>query len=326
MTYYFIISFVLTGLFQLFYIKKLNKVRFFQRKEATESIKKICIKELHKHKAATPSFGGMAIIASLFLVSLLYMILTRTMLGGVLLLLLFGLLGFLDDYIKLKKIRDGVSPKEKLLGVIAISILLVSYLSLSHQIDGFYFILPFFDFCISMGALPYYLCLVLLLVAASNSMNITDGLDGLALGISSIVLTVIGLMAWKLQVKDVLFGAIVLEGSCLASLCFNRHPAKVFIGDTGSLLLGGAIAYFLIRLQLPLWMPFLLIVCVWEMLSVILQLGSLRFFKKRVFLIAPYHHHLEKRGWKETTIVLTFWMITLLFSIISYVAFWEGRL
>jgi phospho-N-acetylmuramoyl-pentapeptide-transferase len=162
--------------------------------------------------------------------------------------------------------------------------------------------------------------MVLFLVASANSVNLTDGLDGLALGVSVIAFGFIGAAAWKLGNTNVLYSVMMLLGICFGTLVFNHYPAKIFMGDTGSLFLGGAIALLLIELNLSMWIFFILIVSLWETLSVIIQLSSLKLRGKKVFLIAPYHHHLEKLGWKETKIVPLFWLITLVFSVIGYFA------
>lgn len=142
-------------------------------------------------------------------------------------------------------------------------------------------------------------------------MNITDGLDGLALGIASIAFAIIAGIAWSRNEHGILASSLVLEGACLGTLVFNRHPAKVFMGDTGSLLLGGAIATYMVMLHLHVLLGFILLVCYGELASVAIQLSSLRWRGRKVFLIAPFHHHLEKLGWKETRIVHTFWLVTL---------------
>jgi len=317
MIWWFISGLIFTWIFLKLFIDKISKTRFFRKNENIDSIKKPCISELHKHKASTPSMGGIAINLALLVFTVIYSILTAQIQWVGLILLLFGMMGFIDDYIKLKKPRDGVTPKQKLLGQTIISILCVAYLYFSDQILPFIQIPFLYDtFAIEMPV--YLLLLVLLIVASSNSVNITDGLDGLALGICSLVLGFIIYYACQIQDTEALFVAVILEAACLATLFFNRYPAKIFMGDTGSLMFGGAIAVLLIKLGIPLFIPLLLIVCMFELISVVLQAFSLKFFKKRVFRIAPFHHHLEKCGWKETTIVYTFWGTTAVFCFIAW--------
>jgi len=304
-------------MFLKIFIDKLSKTRFFKRVENVDSNKKSCIQELHKHKAATPTMGGIAINLTLFTSTIIYSILTGRIIWINVFLLLFGLMGFIDDYIKVKKTRDGVTPKEKLAGLIIIGIIITTYLIVSEHINT-QIMFPFIGISIEINKYLYGALMVFLIVLSSNSVNITDGVDGLALGICSIVFFFIGIVAYQLSADNVLFGVIIMEGACLGTLFFNRYPAKIFMGDTGSLLLGGAIAVFLIELNIPLWIILVLCVCIFETISVIIQLFSLKYFNKRVFKIAPFHHHMEKNGWREIAITFTFCVITFAACIIGY--------
>lgn len=317
MIQYFAFSLLFTAMFLKIFIDKLSKTRFFKRAENVDSNKKSCIQELHKHKAATPTMGGIAINLTLFTSTIIYSILTGRIIWINVFLLLFGLMGFIDDYIKVKKKRDGVTPKEKLAGLIIIGIIITTYLIVSEQINT-QIMFPFIGISIEINKYLYGALMVFLIVLSSNSVNITDGVDGLALGICSIVFFFIGIVAYQLSADNVLFGVIIMEGACLGTLLFNRYPAKIFMGDTGSLLLGGAIAVFLIELNIPLWIILVLCVCIFETISVIIQLFSLKYFNKRVFKIAPFHHHMEKNGWREIAITFTFCVITFAACIIGY--------
>lgn len=317
MIQYFAFSLLFTAVFLKIFIDKLSRTRFFKRTENIASNKKSCIQELHKHKAATPTMGGIAVNLTLFVSTAAYSILTGRIIWINVFLLLFGIMGFIDDYIKIKKKRDGVTPKEKLAGLIVIGTIITSYLIASGQIDT-KIVFPFISSSIEINKYLYGVFMVFLIVLSSNSVNITDGVDGLALGICSIAFVFIGIAAYRLKADTVLLGAIIMEGACLGALFFNRYPAKIFMGDTGSLLLGGAISVFLIELNMPLWIIPVLCVCIFETISVIIQLFSLKYFNKRVFKIAPFHHHLEKSGWKEITITLTFCIITFAACIIAY--------
>lgn len=317
MIQYFAFSLLFTAMFLKIFIDKLSKTRFFKRAENVDSNKKSCIQELHKHKAATPTMGGIAINLTLFTSTIIYSILTGRIIWINVFLLLFGLMGFIDDYIKVKKTRDGVTPKEKLAGLIIIGIIITTYLIVSEHINT-QIMFPFIGISIEINKYLYGALMVFLIVLSSNSVNITDGVDGLALGICSIVFFFIGIVAYQLSADNVLFGVIIMEGACLGTLFFNRYPAKIFMGDTGSLLLGGAIAVFLIELNIPLWIILVLCVCIFETISVIIQLFSLKYFNKRVFKIAPFHHHMEKNGWREIAITFTFCVITFAACIIGY--------
>jgi len=317
MIYYFAFSLLFTAVFLKIFIDKLSKTNFFKRKENIASNKKSCIQELHRHKAATPTMGGIAMNLVMFAFTVAYGIATGRIIWINFFLLLFGVMGFVDDYIKIKKVRDGVTPREKLAGLIIIGTIITVYLIASGRIDT-RILFPFTGAYIDINSYVYGALMVFLIVLSSNSVNITDGVDGLALGICSIVFVFIGIAAYKLKAEDVLFGAVIMEGACLGTLIFNRYPANIFMGDTGSLLLGGAIAVFLIELNIPLWIILVLCVCIFETMSVVIQLSSLKLFNRRVFKIAPFHHHLEKSGWKEASITLTFSVITFAACVIAY--------
>jgi len=319
MIFYFIVSLLCTAIGMKYFIILLRHSSFLRREEEIDSIKKSCIKELHKDKQNTLTMGGVVMNSVVIMMSIVYYLINKEILWINLFIILYGLLGFIDDYIKIKKVNDGVSPRQKLVGLTLISILAVIYLVASNGISTSIAI-PFINNTLKLNSIIYSVLMILLLVATTNSVNITDGLDGLVLGISVIILTFICVVAWKIEKTDVLYSALMILGICLGALIYNKNPAKIFIGDTGSLFLGGAIAIFMIKLNIPLWIMFVLIVCLWEMLTVIIQLSSLKLTGKRVFKIAPYHHHLEKCGWKETKIVYLFWVITGVFSIIGYIS------
>lgn len=324
MIFYFIISLLCTAIGMKYFIILLKHTNFLKRKETIDNIKKSCIKELHKNKLNTLTMGGVVMNIVLLIMTIAYYLINKEILWINIFIILYGAMGFVDDYIKIKKVRDGVTPREKLIGLTIISILVVVYLVSSNGINTT-IIIPFINNSPKLHIIIYSVLMVLLLVTTTNSVNITDGLDGLVLGISVIILTFICVVAWKTENNDVLSSALIILGTCLGALIYNKNPAKIFIGDTGSLFLGGAIAIFMIKLNIPAWIMIVLIVCLWEMLTVIIQLSSIRLTGKRVFKIAPYHHHLEKCGWKETKIVYVSWLISGIFCIIGYIGL-EGVL
>jgi len=181
MIQYFAFSVLFTGVFLKIFIDKLSETRFFKRAENTESNKKSCIQELHKHKAATPTMGGIAINLTLLVSTIIYSISTSRIIWTNIFLLLFGLMGFIDDYIKVKKKRDGVTPKEKLAGLVIIGAITTVYLIASGRIDT-QIMFPFINTSIEINMYLYGAVMVFLIVLSSNSVNITDGVDGLALG------------------------------------------------------------------------------------------------------------------------------------------------
>ena len=265
--------------------------------------------ERHLKKQGTPTMGGVMFFFSLILgtiflagdVHMTYFLLVCA-LG-------FGLIGFIDDYIKIVKKRSlGLTAKQKIIGQLALSVLIgfvaVHMLRVSTEV-----IIPVLGWSVDFGIL-YIPFLIFLLVGTTNAVNLTDGLDGLASGVTLIVAlgyTLIGVLQGQTAV--VVFGA-ALVGSCMGFLVFNHHPAKIFMGDTGSLLLGGAVAGLAIMTKTELLLPLLGIVYVSEVVSDIIQVGVYKWKKVRVFKMAPLHHHFELCGWSETKVVRVFWAVS----------------
>ena len=251
--------------------------------------------ERHLKKQGTPTMGGVMFFFSLILgtiflagdVHMTYFLLVCA-LG-------FGLIGFIDDYIKIVKKRSlGLTAKQKIIGQLALSVLIgfvaVHMLQVSTEV-----IIPVLGWSVDFGIL-YSPFLIFLLVGTTNAVNLTDGLDGLASGVTLIVAlgyTLIGVLQGQTAV--VVFGA-ALVGSCMGFLVFNHHPAKIFMGDTGSLLLGGAVAGLAIMTKTELLLPLIGIVYVSEVVSDIIQVGVYKWKKVRVFKMAQLHHHFELCG------------------------------
>lgn len=265
--------------------------------------------ERHLQKQGTPTMGGVMfffsmILGTIFLAGSSYMAyyLLVCALG-------FGLIGFIDDYIKIVKKRSlGLTAKQKIIGQLALSVGLaiaaVKLLNISTEV-----IVPVLGWSIDFGVL-YIPFLIFLLVGTTNAVNLTDGLDGLASGVTLIVAlgyTLIGILQGQPAV--VVFGA-ALAGSCVGFLVFNHYPAKVFMGDTGSLFLGGAVAALAIMTKTELLLPLIGIIYVAEVVSDIIQVGVYKWKKVRVFKMAPLHHHFELCGWSETKVVRVFWAVT----------------
>ena len=265
--------------------------------------------ERHLQKQGTPTMGGVMfffslILGTLFLAGDSYFtyFLLACALG-------FGLIGFIDDYIKIVKKRSlGLTAKQKIVGQLVLSIVLsvlaVNVMQISTEV-----LLPIVGGSVEFGAM-YIPFLIFLLVGTTNAVNLTDGLDGLASGVTLIVAlgyTLIGVLQGQMAV--IVFSA-ALAGSCLGFLVFNHHPAKVFMGDTGSLLLGGAVAALAIMTKTELLLPLIGIIYVSEVVSDIIQVGVYKWKKVRVFKMAPLHHHFELCGWSETKVVRVFWAVT----------------
>lgn len=274
----------------------------------------------HYSKAGTPTIGGIIMIVAILITTLtsgrlntdLYIIIFAT-LG-------FGLIGFIDDFIKVVLKRNlGLKAYQKLIGQILIAVGIAIYQS-KISIFGTQILVPFFkNFYLDLGILyiPY---IVFVVVATTNSVNLTDGLDGLAAGVTLIVSSFFSLVALNWGYPSIAIFTGALTGACLGFLRFNAHPAKVFMGDTGSMALGGAIASIAILMNLTLFIPIVGGIYFAEALSVIIQVVSFKLTGKRVFKMSPLHHHFELSGWKETKVVIVFWSVTLILCIIGLYA------
>lgn len=274
----------------------------------------------HLQKQGTPTMGGVMFFFSLTLGTIF---LARDNYIGYFLLLFtlgFGLIGFIDDYIKIVKKRSlGLTAKQKIIGQLGFSCLL-SFIAVNLLKISTVVMIPIFGWTIDFGWLyiPFF---ILLVIGTTNAVNLTDGLDGLASGVTMIVAlgyTLVGIMCKQYAV--VIFGA-ALVGSCFGFLVFNRYPAKVFMGDTGSLALGGAVAALAIATKTELLLPLIGIIYVAEAVSDIIQVSVYKRKKVRVFKMAPLHHHFELCGWSEWKVVRVFWAVTavaVLLALLSY--------
>ena len=231
----------------------------------------------------------------------------------------FGIVGFIDDYKKLVlKSSDGISPKLKMLGLLLVSIVfIVLYLYVFRLSTDT--IIPFINQPLHLNIIVFAVFALFILLGTSNAVNLTDGLDGLASGVVAIIMTFFTIYSYKMGNTDMVTLGLVTVGTCLAFLLFNAHPAKVFMGDTGSLALGGAVAAIALILQMPLYLAIVAIVCIIDTISVMLQVTYFKITKgKRLFKMAPFHHHLELSGINETVVVIIFWCITALACAIMY--------
>ncbi|MEG2275099.1 MAG: phospho-N-acetylmuramoyl-pentapeptide-transferase [Clostridia bacterium] len=234
-------------------------------------------------------------------------------------MVIFGMVGLKDDYKKLVlKDPEGMSASKKMLGLfIASAIFLGLQIVLKHIAPEL--IIPFFMQPLVIPMIAFVLFNIVVLLSITNAINFTDGLDGLASGVSVIILTFLTLSAMRSgNVEVALFGAIVI-GSTIGFLMFNLKPAKVFMGDTGSLALGAAIGMMAILLKMPIYLLIAAIIPVIEVVSVIIQVVFFKITKgKRFFKMAPIHHHFEMSGWSENVIVFIFWVITALACLGAY--------
>ena len=310
--YAILIAFLLNIVISPIMIPYLQKLKLgqFVRDDGPES---------HLKKAGTPTMGGIIIIMSIFLTSLFFIINNKEVHVVLFAVIGFGMIGFLDDYIKVVKKRSlGLKAGQKIVGQFLVAIifglLLRYYLKLDTNI-----LLPFSggkELDLGMFYLPF---LVFGVLGTVNAVNLTDGLDGLAAGVTVIVATFFTAVAWGLQ-SNVLPISAAAMGSLLGFLLFNTYPARIFMGDTGSLALGGFVVSVAFILKMPLFILIVGLIYVVENVSVIIQVGYYKMTQKRVFKMAPIHHHFELSGWPETKIVTVFCIITAMMSLIGLIA------
>ncbi|GAB4072363.1 phospho-N-acetylmuramoyl-pentapeptide-transferase [Barrientosiimonas marina] len=316
------ISFLITVLLSPIFIPFLRRLKFGQsiRDEGPQS---------HLKKDGTPTMGGVMIVISVAVTSLIMVGKSSSSIGYETWLLIFvmagyGFLGFLDDFIKVAMKRNlGLTSKQKMIGQIVIA--LVFYFILHMNDYATYIQIPGTSVQWDLGW-GYALLTIVMLVGASNAVNLTDGLDGLLAGTAAIAFGAFGILAWYgIPQNEIAIFALAAVGALLGFLVFNAHPAKVFMGDTGSLALGGGLAAIAILTKLEIILVIVGGVFVIETLSVILQVLSFKITGKRIFKMSPLHHHYELLGWSEWRVVTTFWMIGLIFAALGiYIEVWIG--
>lgn len=313
-----VMAFLINVLLSPLFIPFLRRLKFGQsiRDEGPES---------HQKKSGTPTMGGILIILSVIVTTFVMIGKYSTPSIEIYLLLLvifgYGLLGFLDDFIKVALKRNlGLTSKQKLVGQIIIAV--IFYILLRNSQFSTTVSLPFTETALDFG--PFYiLFLIFWLVGFSNAVNLTDGLDGLVSGTAAIAFGAFAILAWNQTQYDIAVFSVAVVGAVLGFLVFNAHPAKVFMGDTGSLALGGAIAAISILTKTELILLVIGGIFVIETLSVILQVISFKTTGKRIFKMSPLHHHFELVGWSEWRVVVTFWVAGLLFAILGiYIEVW----
>lgn len=294
-----------------FFIPELHKLKFGQsiREEGPKS---------HQAKSGTPTMGGIMIILGITLATCVAVHLTVEILLALFVMLGHFVLGFLDDYIKVVMKRNlGLKAKQKLLGQLIIAAV-VTYFGI-HEL-GFHTDLwiPLLNTQIDLGY-AYYLLVIFVLVGTSNAVNLTDGLDGLAAGTVTVASIAYLFVCLHFGKGDLAVFCAAIAAACVAFLRFNAHPAKVFMGDTGSLALGGALAAVALLTRTEVLLVLIGGVFVMEALSVIIQVTSFKTRGKRVFLMSPIHHHFELKGWSENKVVAVFWSVGILFGLLAMI-------
>ncbi|WEK52986.1 MAG: phospho-N-acetylmuramoyl-pentapeptide-transferase [Candidatus Cohnella colombiensis] len=306
------VSFVLAVIISPLFIPLLRKMKFGQRVRDDGP-------QSHLKKTGTPTMGGIIIVVALTLAFLKFADRGPEFWAILVACLGFGLVGFLDDYIKIAFKRSlGLTARQKLVGQLLFSLLFCYMLyDMGHSTDISF---PGASWSLELGW-GYYVLVVIIFFAASNAVNFTDGLDGLLSGTSALAFGAYAIIAMEALQSDAAIFSAAMIGAVLGFLMFNKHPAKIFMGDTGSLAIGGGIAAVAILTKTELLLIIIGGVFVIEMLSVIIQVASFKTRGKRVFKMSPIHHHFELSGWSEWRIVTTFWFIGLLLAVAGLILY-----
>ena len=280
----------------------------------------------HLKKQGTPTMGGIIIIITMILVVTgIYIYLSingendlaNKILPILLLTIGFGLIGFIDDFKKLVlKNTKGLKPSYKMIGLLIISVAYVVYLVYGLKLGTETYI-PIIKTYINMPIYLYIPFAILVILGATNAVNLTDGIDGLSSSICAIIITCLAIIGITMQVGEISIFASVVIGAVLGFLMFNIHPARVFMGDTGSLMLGGVISALALYLKMPLLLLVIALIPVLETISVMIQVVYFKKTGNRFFKMAPLHHHFELSGWKENKVVIVFSVITLVLCVIG---------
>ena len=279
----------------------------------------------HLKKQGTPTMGGIIIAITLILIcTFLYfkyrienIEIANKILPLLFVIIGFGLVGFIDDFKKLVlKNTEGLKPSYKMFGLLIVAVGYTVFLNNVLKIGTDIYI-PFVKQYIVLPVWIYIPFVILVLLGTTNAVNLTDGIDGLSTTVTTIIITALTAIGIIFGIKEVTLVGCTLIGACLGFLLFNLHPAKVFMGDTGSLLLGGAISGIAIYLKNPLILLIIALIPVIETISVILQVVYFKKTGKRIFKMAPIHHHFELSGWSENKVVSIFSIITLILCLIG---------
>ena len=313
------IGFIISVIFGLFLIPLLKKINVKQSESKY-------LQKAHKSKIGTPTMGGLIFLLPTILTIFLLLIMGKIVFSTNLLIVLFvfisyAFLGFIDDYLIIKRRNNvGLTEIQKLLGQIVIAI--AFYFLYMKSGANSYLEINTLNISINLGWF-YFLFILFMLVASSNAVNLTDGLDGLAGGLSVMAFLAFALISWNARAisgtSDIAIFCFVLVGSLLGFLVYNTHPAKIFMGDTGSLALGATLGCIAILTRHELLLVLIGLVFVIETLSCIIQRYYFKLTHKRLFKMAPLHHSLEKSGWSEREIVKLFWTVGLISSTIALI-------
>ncbi|MBP2644865.1 MAG: mraY [Firmicutes bacterium] len=278
----------------------------------------------HKAKAGTPTMGGVIILAALTISALLFAGKHTEVWLALFITLGHGLIGFLDDFIKVVLKRNlGLKARQKLLGQVIMAVAM-TYIAITYLGRGTDVWIPVFNLSFDFGPL-YYGLIFLVLISTTNAVNLTDGLDGLAAGTVTVAATTYALISLAVDKMPLAIFCLALAGAALGFLRYNIHPAKVFMGDTGSLAIGGALAAVAVMTKTEFLLIIVGGVFVIEALSVVIQVASFKSTGKRVFRMSPIHHHFELSGWSETKVVKVFWLAGVVFAALALIMLVAGK-
>ena len=312
---YFLLSFILTAILGKILLPILRKMKIGQNERLDGP-------RSHLRKQGTPTMGGIMIILSMVIVGMCFCFMNKSyeILPVLLASFGFGLVGFVDDFKKLVlKNTEGLNPKLKMFGLLIISTIYVLYL-VNYKNIGTEILVPFIDLEITMPFWIYVIFTIVVMLGATNAVNLTDGVDGLCGTVLGIITSSLAVISYKVGGLEISTFSAIVSGACFGFLIYNVYKAKIMMGDTGSLFLGGVISSVAIYLKNPLILLIIAIVPVIETISVIIQVLYFRKTGKRIFRMAPLHHHFELSGWRENKVVVVFGFITLISCIIGILA------
>ena len=313
LTYTAMIGFLIVVILGPIFIPMLARFKFGQtvRDEGPQS---------HLAKNGTPTMGGVMMIVAILITGLTRAKISQGLIVGLICIVGFGFVGFLDDFIKIKMKRSlGLKAYQKIILQFALA-LYIAYYQYSASPSATQLVIPFTNHIINLG-IWYIPFMMIFIIGTVNAVNLTDGLDGLASGVTLIVSCFFVLFAVSISNSDVAILAAATAGACLGFLGFNSYPAKVFMGDTGSMALGGAVVAFATLTNSPLIIIIVGFIYLAEALSVMIQVTYFKLTNgKRIFKMAPLHHHFEQCGWPETRVVFIFWIATVVLCWIGVLA------
>ena len=313
LTYTAMIGFLIVIILGPIFIPMLARFKFGQtvRDEGPKS---------HLAKNGTPTMGGIMMIVAILITGLTRAKISQGLVVGLICIVGFGFVGFLDDFIKIKMKRSlGLKAYQKIILQFALA-LYIAYYQYSASPSATQLVIPFTNHIINLGVwyIPF---MMIFIIGTVNAVNLTDGLDGLASGVTLIVSCFFVLFAVSISNSDVAILAAATAGACLGFLGFNSYPAKVFMGDTGSMALGGAVVAFATLTNAPLLIIIVGFIYLAGALSVMIQVTYFKLTHgKRIFKMAPLHHHFEQCGWPETRVVFVFWIATVVLCWIGVLA------